>query len=286
MRTSLSKGLVALGLSLSVFNPTQVLAGDIEWNGFGSAYYAQSFDEDYYSEGYTDDEANFTSFSNFGLNVASQLSEEFSAAAQIVAGSTSPNDDWTMDVVWGYVEYSPFKNFRIKGGRQLLPILFANEFRNVGYLQPYFRIPTSLAPLTPFTGFDGFTAIYQTGSVKFSLFAGNGNLNLPSNLSYKSGQTQNLMGATFDYDNNAGFGVHAMVARADVDLTVTTTLPQLGSRDVSMVSNPIITSIGYRLDKWNFVHWVELIHSESSDRSLRRVNPFIPDNLVRLQHFR
>lgn len=268
MRTSLSKGLVALGLSLSVFNSTQVLAGDIEWNGFGSAYFAQSFDDDYYSEGYTDNEANFTSFSNFGLNVASQLSEEFSAAAQIVAEGDTANDSWNMNVVWGYVDYSPVKNLHIKGGRQLLPIIFANEFRNVGYLLPYFRIPSAALSFIPFRGFDGFTAAYSMGDFKVSAFIGNGNLDLPSNLTYKSGGVNNISGVTFDYDNNNGFGVHAMVARADTDLTVNTTVSG-NSLDVAMVTNPVLASIGYRLDKWNLVHWAEFIHTESNDTTLR-----------------
>ena len=139
-------------------------AGEIEWSGFGSAYYGQTFQRDYLPTGFQDHYPNFTTFSRFGLNLGSRLDDKLSVAAQVVASSAGPNESWTMDMKWGYFIYRPLSGLQIKGGRQLLPILFANEFSQVGYLLPYRAIPAAVLSAIPSLDSMGFQLLTRSPS--------------------------------------------------------------------------------------------------------------------------
>ncbi len=261
----LSRSVLALaGLAAGLATATPAQA-EIEWNGFGSGYYGQSLKNDILPYGFTDQYGDFTAFSLLGLNLSSKMSDELSAAAQIVAQSNTPNENWGLVAKWGYLTYSPSNSFSFKVGRQLYPIFFESEFSSVGFLLPYRAVPGALQNVLPFPAFDGVAAIYKTdtgiGRLRLNLFGGTGNLNLSkfSGVGTVSGSVHDVIGLAADLDGD-GWGVHAAYSRNRHDLSIATGFGALDFKE-----NVENFSVGYRLEKFNIVNWAEYFYQRNTE---------------------
>lgn len=246
-------------LQILVIN--KAMASDIEWNGFGSAYYTQSFSPEVVPPS-SDTSSNFTSASNFGLNVGSKLSEKISVAAQLVALNSDPNGEWAVTAKWAFLNYRVSESFGVRIGRQLVPALLAAEFQSVGYLMPYRIIPRCIFFLLPVSGFNGISATYNTSGFWATAFGGRPDYDFSrSSAIVFSGGAKDLTGAAVGYDGD-GFGLRLQWNRARPNLTITaggTAYPANGTVDTY--------TLGYRFDKFGFVSWAEYGFAKSEDGS-------------------
>lgn len=259
-----SRKVASAVLSLLVASPA--MAGSIEWNGFGSGYFAQSFKDDLHPAGFDNKYADYTSFSRFGLNLSSEINSQLSAAAQFVAQSGGPSEAWTMVAKWGYLTYRPSDNVSLKVGRQLYPAFIASEFASVGYLLPYVKIPSSMEMAAPLSGFDGVSASYSApvgdNTVKVTLFTGSGNPSIDIPGMQMTGGVYNLVGLAGDL-NGDGYSVHFSASHSESDMTVA--LPAMGV-NLPLQLNLTNLTAGLRYDKNNIVTWAETFYGFNNDK--------------------
>jgi len=98
-----------------------ILAGnsqaEITFNGFASIVGGVTTSSDEQLYGY-DDSFNFAPDSLLALQASSDLGDDLSVTAQILARG---EDDWDPDFEWAYVAYDASDNLRILAGRQRVP---------------------------------------------------------------------------------------------------------------------------------------------------------------------
>lgn len=254
---------LALGGAASVAQ-----AGDVEFNGFGSLYYAQSLERQLLAPNMADEKPDFSTFSLFGLNVGSRLTNEITLAAQLIAAPSTTQGTWGMNANWAYAQYKPIDSVALKLGRQLFPVFIGSEYDKVAQLLPYRRIP-GITTLAPFSGFEGISGNYTFGlteTVKFTLglFGGRPNYEL-TNATKGAGYTGNadeLLGATATVDGD-GWRVRTMYSRNRAYLGVPANV--FGASAVTVRSLVDQFSAGYRFDKYNFVSWGEYIYRSGND---------------------
>lgn len=267
LRSVLKKSSILAG----VLSLTSVAsAADIQWSGFGSAYYGQAMEEELRPAGLSDKKADFTSFSLFGLNLGAKLDDNLTIASQLVTSQASPADPaWNLQVKWAYLNYRFNDAFSVKAGRQLLPFLMASEYESVRYLLPYRAIPSGIAGLSAFTGFDGVSAGYNLGlgesnSLNVTVFGGRPDLSF--NTTAVTGETDELLGTAVTFDGS-GYRVRASYMHANSTVTI-----QTGGTPSSITGNGRYNqaSVGGRFDKYNVVVWGEYakIWSDDGETSL------------------
>ncbi len=218
--------------------------------------------------GFTDRKPVFSNFSKFGLNVGSKLSDEFKVAAQFVVsgnrslvGSNYP--EWALVANWAFVTYTPVKGLNFKLGRQLYPVWIAAEFIDVNYLQPFREMPNSVYSLSPFKGFDGLSVDYGFdlgfGTLTPAMFGGRANLSSGSAAQSIQVDSSNLLGASLTLDGD-GYRLRAQTSRSDVRINQTITAAGINR---TMSDATIISTVGYRFDKYNIVSWGEYGYSHA-----------------------
>lgn len=251
-------------------------AEGIEWSGFGSLYYSQSFDENFLINQMPNNKPDFTSNSLVGFNVGSRISEKMSFASQLVmAGSGAPTTDFKMFAQWAYVTYKPVNSVSFKLGRQLWPMMISSEYQRVHYLLPQASVPGTMYGLSPFVSFDG-ASLNKTmdagiGSLTLGAFAGAPKLNRanPTGLDFEFTKIKGIR-ATLD---GSGWRLHATASQYQAKMTVSyqyvdaaspygTGLNKYSSTRLADID---LYSFGYRYDKHNIVSWGEMFALEGKN---------------------
>lgn len=248
-------------------------ADGVEWNGFGGAYYGQSFSPELLPPGLADQYSNFSSPSNFGLNVGAKINDSTSVAAQLVALNSDANGDWDLKTKWAFLTYKFSNSVSVKIGRQLVPALLAAEVSSVGYLMPYRRIPDAMVAILPMSGFNGISFNYSDGGFWATAFGGRPNYDLPRTGTVTfAGGAKDLTGLAVGFDGS-GFGVRAAWQRARPNLTITTPLATSGFAAAATIDT---YTVGYRIDKMGLVSWGEYGMGKSSDGTPTTGSAFVP----------
>ncbi len=257
------KRWVQVGLVVSLWAHTpDARAMDMSLNGFGSLYYGQAFNKGLLPYGFDDSHANFTSFSQVGINLGGVVNDDLDFAAQFVAlgQPVGSSDSFGMIAQWAYLNYKPTQNTSLRLGRQLFPSLQASEYVRVGYLLPFRQIPYNVFGLLPFTRFDGASA-YQTfdtqaGKLTFGLFGGRPLLDVNNTLLSISGlrfKFAELIGTQITLDGD-GWRIRAQASRFFSQLLTSAPLPAS-----DLTGSEQNYSVGYRYDKSRIVSWGEYV---------------------------
>jgi len=160
-------------------------AEGIEWSGFGSLYYGQTFDQQMLPTQFTNNKMDFTHFSSFGLNMSSKLSEGFTFYGQLVATEeAAQSTNFNLYAQWAFLNIKTSENSHIKLGRQLFPALMSSEYSRVHYLLPSNHVPLHFVATNPFISFDGasYNMDFDTalGKVNVGAYTGSPKLNTSS----------------------------------------------------------------------------------------------------------
>jgi hypothetical protein len=228
-------------------------AMNIGFNGCGSAYAGQALNPHLLPANFVNKNIDFTHFSLMGLNVNGSPTDDIAFAAQFIAtGGSGIESNYILYAQWAFLNYMPNDSLSIKAGRQLFPVWLASEYVRVGYLLP-FRGSSLLYSSFPFVAFDGVSVHqdFETGIGKLTLGAFGGSPFLDTAAYPGSTYSMaNLIGAHATLDGE-GWRLHAQAStyRTQADVTSPVTL--------TVVADPQIYTLGYRIDKSGFVSWGE-----------------------------
>jgi len=115
--------------------------------------------------------------SRLGLQGVATFCHGFSATGQLLVQRRRENDtvdsnnDYSLGVEWLFAQYSATSNLDLRLGRVVLPVFMISDYRNVGYSQPWLRVPLELYGHMPLTYMDG-------GQVVWRIPAGDGTVTL------------------------------------------------------------------------------------------------------------
>lgn len=136
-------------------------------NGFMSAGVAQNDGDDVVDSFYgIGDNYSTAAINKLGIQMTFQVSEQFSATAQLVSKGTR---DYNVEAEWAYLTYQATNDLRFNFGRQRLPYYLLSEYLDVGYALPWVLPPIELYNI-PISATDGVSALYDftAGPVNFT----------------------------------------------------------------------------------------------------------------------
>lgn len=127
-------------------------------NGFMSAGVAVG-DGDEVTEPFYGISDNYSTkaVSKLGVQMTFQVSDNFSATAQLVSRGTN---DYDINAEWAYLTYQATSNLRFNFGRQRIPYYMLSEYLDVGYALPWVFAPIEMYNI-PVTAIDGVSAAYD-----------------------------------------------------------------------------------------------------------------------------
>ncbi len=128
---------------------------EIEFNGFATLAGGTTSDDSDLLHGY-DGDFSFSPDSLFGLQANADLGDGLSVVGQLIARG---EDDWDLELEWGYVGYELTDEIKLLAGRQRAPFFVYSDFLDVGYAYHWVAPPESVYSL-PFSTIDGVTAVY------------------------------------------------------------------------------------------------------------------------------
>lgn len=252
---------LALGASVAAH------ADGIEWSGFGSLYYAQTFDQQILPTQFTSNKMDFTHFSSFGLNLSSKLSDTFTFYGQIVATEeAAQTTNFNLFAQWAFLNIKTSENSHLKVGRQLFPALMSSEYARVHYLLPTNHIPLHFTATNPFVSFDGvsYNVDFDTavGKLNVGAFTGSPKLNTSSTAVIPTyynayGMQVNLEGA--------GWKLHGTASQFKASVDYAGPYAALGT--AKKTSNQLYT-LGGKYDQNNIVFHTEAVLRTSSEAAL------------------
>jgi len=127
-------------------------SAEIRFNGFASIVGGVDLDDDVpFREVLYDDDFGFSEESKFALQAVAEISDGFSATAQIMARG---QNDFDAEFEWAYISYAINDSNTIRAGRLRIPFYNYSDFLDVGYAYPWLRTPSAMYNLL-FSAFDG-----------------------------------------------------------------------------------------------------------------------------------
>lgn len=148
-----TKALLSLAIAASFSASTMA---EIHINGFGNINAGITSSDDAFL-GY-DDTTDFSNESLFAIQVSGDISDKFSATAQILARG---NNDFSPDFEWAYLNYDINDNWSAQAGRFRLPLFSYSDSLDVAYSYHWVTAP-SVVYNVPFNNIDGFKIVNTT----------------------------------------------------------------------------------------------------------------------------
>ncbi len=103
---------------------------------------------------------NFAGETKLGLQLTGKFTDKLTALVQVVSHYNYDNT-YKPTVEWANVNYALTPDIDIRVGRIELPTFLASDYREVGYANPWVRVPGELYNLEPITNSDGVDASYR-----------------------------------------------------------------------------------------------------------------------------
>lgn len=136
---------------------TSQLNAEVNLNGFATIAGGFTTDKTETVETYND-EISFENDSLFGLQISSQLDDEFSFTAQMVSRGSH---EWETNIEWAYLTYQANDNLRFQFGKQRGPYFMYTDFVDVGFAYHWISPPSGVYDL-PIGTVTGLNAIYDS----------------------------------------------------------------------------------------------------------------------------
>lgn len=244
----------------------------LEWTGFGSGYLQQNTTGNLVQP-QSKAGLNGQQYSLVGLNLRSQIDDEFSFSGQVVATGfgLSGIQPFVMTFDWGFLSYKPNTNFEVRVGRQLFPGSVIAEYQDVGALLPFARTPMAFFRTAPFKSMDGISVDYSVpflaGKVGASLLGG-------SAATPVNAETINfigLKGGTLYYQDS-GLLIRASMSHFEVNRT------NSSGTTVQYNDDVYFYSIGAKYDRDNIVAIAEYRQRGSDQFGTNGTSPALPYN--------
>ncbi|PTB16889.1 hypothetical protein C9I57_30925 [Trinickia symbiotica] len=103
---------------------------------------------------------NVAGDTKFGLQLTGRFTDKLTALVQVVSRYNYDNS-YTPTIEWANVNYAFTPDLNVRVGRIELPTFLSSDYREVGYANPWVRVPGELYNLEPITNSDGVDASYK-----------------------------------------------------------------------------------------------------------------------------
>jgi hypothetical protein len=161
---------------------------------------------------------DFADDSKIGVQLAAQFTGKLSAVVQVVSAHRYDNS-FVPSLEWANIKYAFTPNFSVRAGRIELPTFLNSDYRNVGYANPWVRVPIEVYNTVPITDSDGADLSYRfrVGGLANTVQLLYGYSSFHVNPGMLKAYATAISGVfdTFEYGN---FTVHGGYLHADVKL--------------------------------------------------------------------
>ncbi len=103
---------------------------------------------------------NFAGDTKIGLQLTGNFTDQLTAVVQVVSRYNYDNT-YKPTIEWANFNYAFTPDFNVRIGRIELPTFLGSDYRDVGYANPWVRVPAELYNLEPITHSDGVDASYR-----------------------------------------------------------------------------------------------------------------------------
>ncbi|MGN6666265.1 MAG: hypothetical protein ACTHKH_04725 [Trinickia sp.] len=104
---------------------------------------------------------DFADDSRVGVQLTAKFTSKLSALVQVVSRHNYDNS-FTPTLEWANLNYAFTPNLSVRVGRIELPTFLASDYREVGYANPWVRVPPELYDIEPISHSDGVDGSYRT----------------------------------------------------------------------------------------------------------------------------
>ena len=118
-------------------------SAEVNFNGFATIAGGATLNKDEALYNYNED-LNYDNDSLFGLQVTSELDDDLSFTAQLLARG---NDNWETNVEWAFISYQASENVKFQVGKQRGPYYMFTDFVDVGFAYNWVTPPTGVYDL-------------------------------------------------------------------------------------------------------------------------------------------
>ena len=208
-------GFGTLGVSHSSLDTADFISTAFEPNGAGHSH---NYD--------------FTGDSKLGVQLTGQFTQQLSAVVQVVSQHQYDNS-FTPYVEWANLKYAFTPDFSVRVGRIELPTFLNSDYRDVGYANPWIRVPGEIYDAVPITNSDGADVSYRfhIGEIANTIKLLYGHSSFYVSPGFKA-QVQDIA-AVFDTIEYQAFTAHFGMLHAKISLSV---LPQESATGYSMAA--------------------------------------------------
>lgn len=160
----------ALALTLSAASAHAADAASLfTLSGFGTfgAAYSSLHTADYAGAAFEPSGAgatrniDFADDSRVGVQLNAKLTSKLSAFVQVVSHNNYDNS-FTPTVEWAILRYAFTPDLSVRVGRIEVPMFLTSDYREVGYANPWVRVPPELYDVMPITNSDGVDGSYRS----------------------------------------------------------------------------------------------------------------------------
>ena len=278
MQKKFSKVAVAVIAALS-----SSVAQAIQFDGFmtaGASIHDDNNNKNIYigslgDRGITDN-LTFETDTRFGLQISSDVAEDMSVVAQLLA--TGTNNNFNAIIEWAYVDYEFNDSVSLHVGKIKQPVYLVNDYVEVGYAYPWIRPPAEVYyQNNPLNTINGLELLLQfpvgKGTLSFQPYIGSNRDDIP-NAGGAFFEAENIFGLDVKYSGR-GYTVHASSFKCD-EVNTTGQISgasagALGNVDIDLngTGQCNVTSVGMNLDLSNFVVYAEW-QERTTDNTLSR----------------
>lgn len=103
---------------------------------------------------------DFADDTKLGVQLVGRFTDKLSAVVQVVSQQRYDNT-FTPQLEWANLKYAFTPDFSVRIGRIELPTFLNSDYRNVGYANPWVRVPAEVYNTVPITNSDGADLSYR-----------------------------------------------------------------------------------------------------------------------------
>lgn len=167
--------------------------------------------------GVTED-VTFETDTRFGIQMTSDVSEDMTVVAQLLATGTNSNFDAIIE--WAYVDYEFADWLSLRAGKIKQPVYLVNDYVEVGYAYPWIRPPVEVYYLNnPLNTVNGMELLLSfplgPGHLSFQPYIGSNRDDIPNTGGAAYFEAENIYGIDVKYSGR-GYTVHASNFTCDV----------------------------------------------------------------------
>jgi hypothetical protein len=281
------RALSALALCVASAPAFSLDQGDYRFNGFGTAGVThlggESQSHGYGITGQTTDGWRGDQLSKLGGQFQYGLTDTIDFTVQMLAKSYS--DQWRLKPEWLYLSWEATDKLKFSAGKLGTPIYMYSETLNVGYTNPWIRLPDEVYNQVQFSSYRGVSAVYTEplsfGSLTFQVAGGQStnDKNYVLDEMYKA-DAKNAYFANATLNTNDFGSLRISYTQANLhtnvhDMVQTPFGPQTDLTFMRLDGNKAqFSSIGYQFDNGTWVTSNEVTKLKITDAGTDPVNAF------------